>query len=71
MYTQTQNSWLKDINKDHLIDLITRKREYWEDDDEIGEMHETDSLKVYLQKSGKFILSNQIKPDNKKYILFE
>jgi hypothetical protein len=71
MYHQTQNAWLKDINKDHQIDVITRKIEFWEDDDENGEMHETDSLKVYLQNSGKFILSNQKKLDKSQFVIFE
>ena len=55
-------AWLLDINNDEILDIITRKMDWWEDDVDvtpeypqgIGESHTTDSLKVHIANKEEY-----------------
>ena len=75
-----KDAWLKDLNSDGQIDIVTRKMEHWEDDFSNNEDNNlrdsanvindsiekfTDSVKVFVLKKGNFKLSKiSIKKDN-------
>jgi hypothetical protein len=67
MWFFSEDGWLLDLNNDYIPDLVKKKNEWWEDDDE--NTHTKSTIKVYLFSDSTFTQSD-VPIDTSKYKVF-
>jgi hypothetical protein len=66
-----RDAWLRDLNGDKNPDIITRKMEWWMDEEEDGSReHTADSLRVFMTDQTTFVLT-KFPVDTNQYIVLD
>jgi hypothetical protein len=62
-----KDAWFVDINKDGMLDIVNRKKDWWEDDN--NKEHTSDSLKIFLSTGNDYKFSESQQVDKTKFSL--